>query len=48
LDLGINKKKNGEFYVEDKIITPIKDEGGHLTHFVSTGRVIAGPPHTQL
>lgn len=37
----INKKKNGELYVEDKVIAPIKDEGGHITHFVSTGRVIS-------
>ena len=36
----INQKKNGELYYEEKIITPIKDERGRITHFVSTGRDI--------
>lgn len=36
----INRKKNGEFYVEDKIITPIKDSRGVVTNYVSTGRTL--------
>lgn len=36
----INKKKNGERYAEEKIITPIFDQHGEITHFVSTGRDI--------
>lgn len=36
----INRKKDGELFYEDKVITPLKDEQGHITHFVSTGRNI--------
>jgi len=36
----INRKKNGEFYHAEKIITPIKDRDGNITHFVSTERDI--------
>jgi diguanylate cyclase (GGDEF)-like protein/PAS domain S-box-containing protein len=35
-----NKKKNGNYYYEEKIITPIKDNSGEITHFISTGRDI--------
>ena len=42
----INRKKNGELYIEDKVIAPIKDEGGRIAHFVSTGRIIADRPRT--
>lgn len=34
----VNKKRNGELYYEEKIISPVKDEHGQITHFVSTGR----------
>ena len=34
----INKKRNGELYYEEKIISPVKDDLGQITHFVSTGR----------
>ncbi len=30
-----NKKKNGENYISDQTITPIKDEFGHITNYVS-------------
>jgi diguanylate cyclase (GGDEF)-like protein/PAS domain S-box-containing protein len=36
----INRKKNGELFYEEKVITPLKDEQGRVTHFVSTGRNI--------
>jgi diguanylate cyclase (GGDEF)-like protein/PAS domain S-box-containing protein len=36
----INRKKNGELYYEEKIIAPIKDAAGVITHFVSSGRDI--------
>ncbi len=36
----VNRRKDGTLYHEDKIITPIKDESGHITHFVSTGKDI--------
>lgn len=36
----INRRKNGELFHEEKVITPLKDKLGHVTHFVSTGRDI--------
>jgi PAS domain S-box-containing protein len=36
----INKHKNGTFFYEQKTITPIKDEKGNITHFVSTAKNI--------
>lgn len=33
-----NKKKNGDIYVEEKTISPIKNAKGEITHFVSVGR----------
>jgi PAS domain S-box-containing protein len=35
-----NRKKNGELYDEEKTITPLRDEQGAITHFVSTGKDI--------
>jgi PAS domain S-box-containing protein len=43
----INRRKNGELYYEDKIITPLKDHQGHVTHFVSTGRDITEQRQAQ-
>lgn len=34
----INRRKTGELFHEEKTITPIKDEDGSITHFVSAGR----------
>jgi len=36
--LFANRKKSGEPYYEDKIIRPLRDAGGRVTHFVSFGR----------
>jgi len=36
--LFANRKKSGEPYYEDKIIRPLLDERGRVTHFVSFGR----------
>jgi len=36
----VNRKKNGELFYEEKIITPLLDEQGNITHYVSTGRDI--------
>ncbi|SFL73316.1 EAL domain-containing protein [Nitrosomonas communis] len=36
----VNRHKNGELFYEEQIITPLKDEQGNITHFVSTGRDI--------
>ncbi len=36
----INQDKNGDLFYEEKMITPLKDEQGKISHFVSTGRDI--------
>lgn len=36
----INKKKNGELFYEEKIITPIKNSAGQITHFLSNSQDI--------
>ena len=37
----INRRKDGSLYHEQKTITPIKDNDGNITHFVSTGKDIS-------
>ncbi len=37
-EIFIDKKKNGELYYEEKKITPVTNERGTITHYVSTGR----------
>jgi PAS domain S-box-containing protein len=32
----LNKKKTGELYYEEQVIAPLKDQGGGVTHFIST------------
>ena len=39
-DVFINRRKDGELYYEEKTITPVRDECGNITHFVSTGKDI--------
>ncbi len=39
-EVFINRAKHGVLYHEEKTITPIKDERGSITHFVSTGKDI--------
>ena len=36
--LFANRRKNGELYYEDKIIRPLFDEQGRVTHYLSFGR----------
>jgi len=36
----INRRKDGELFYEEKVIAPLKDEQGQVTHLVSTGRDI--------
>ncbi len=36
----VNRRKNGELFHEMKTITPIKDENGRTTHFLSIGKDI--------
>lgn len=37
----INRKKDGTVYHEQKTITPLKNEQGDITHFISTGHDIS-------
>jgi PAS domain S-box/diguanylate cyclase (GGDEF) domain len=39
-DVFINRRRDGELYYEEKTITPVRDEQGNITHFVSTGKDI--------
>ena len=34
----INRRKNGNLFIESKVITPIKNAEGEIVHFLSTGR----------
>jgi len=34
----INRRKDGTLFHEEKVIAPLKDRGGQVTHFVSNGR----------
>ena len=36
----VNRKKNGELFYEMKTITPLKDDAGKITHFLSLGKDI--------
>jgi two-component system, cell cycle sensor histidine kinase and response regulator CckA len=36
----VNRKKNGETFVLEKIITPLRNPVGQITHFICTGRDI--------
>lgn len=47
-DLFINRRKNGMLYYEEKTISPLLDEKGKITHFVSTGKDITESKITRL
>lgn len=34
----VNSKKNGEIYIEEKIISPLLNTNKEITHFISTGK----------
>lgn len=40
-DVFINRRKDGGLYYEEQTITPLRDNEGQITHFVSTGRDIS-------
>jgi two-component system, NarL family, sensor histidine kinase NreB len=42
-----NRMKNGQLFNEDQTITPVRDAGGTITHFVSTGRDITERRRTE-
>jgi diguanylate cyclase (GGDEF)-like protein/PAS domain S-box-containing protein len=39
-DVLVNRRRNGELYFEEKTITPLRDEAGEITHYISTGKDI--------
>lgn len=43
----INRRKDGSLYYEEKVITPIRNETGAITHFASTGRDITERRETE-
>src|SRR5579863_5104463 len=36
----MNRKKNAETLIIEKVLTPLRDESGQITHFIATGRDI--------
>jgi len=40
-EVFINRRRDGELYYEEKSITPLKDDSGRITHFVSVGRDVS-------
>ncbi|HUY03923.1 MAG TPA: EAL domain-containing protein [Rhodocyclaceae bacterium] len=43
----LNRKKNGELYWEDEVISPIADDRGSVTHFVAVKEDITGRKHAE-
>jgi signal transduction histidine kinase len=43
----VNRKKDGELYYEDETITPLRNGGGDITHFVAAGRDITQRKRTE-
>ncbi len=39
--LVVNRRKDGSLFYEDKTITPLKNEAGVVTHFISTGKDVS-------
>ncbi len=46
-DILINRRKDGSLYYEEKTITPLRNQRGQITHFVSTGKDITERMQTQ-
>ena len=43
----VNRRKDGSLYYEEKTITPLKNDKGEITHFVSTGKDVTERMETQ-
>ncbi|HSB79158.1 MAG TPA: PAS domain S-box protein, partial [Candidatus Methylomirabilis sp.] len=43
----VNRKKDGDLYYEDQTITPLRNERGHISRFVATGRDITQRKRTE-
>ncbi len=39
-DVMVNRRKDGTLYYEEKSITPLLDDSGRISHFISTGKDI--------
>lgn len=37
-DLLVGRRKDGALFYEEHTITPVKDERGHITHYIATGK----------
>ena len=46
-DTVINRRRDGSIYYEDKTISPLYDDQGTLTHFLSTGKDITEQLQTE-
>jgi diguanylate cyclase (GGDEF)-like protein/PAS domain S-box-containing protein len=46
-EVFVNCRKDGNLYYEEKTITPLHDEKGNTTHFISTGKDITEQIKTQ-
>jgi diguanylate cyclase (GGDEF)-like protein/PAS domain S-box-containing protein len=46
-DVFINRRKDGSLYYEEKSITPLKDDKGVMSHFISTGKDITEQMQTR-
>jgi len=46
-DTLINRRKDGTLFYEEKTITPLTENGGGISHFVSTGRDVTDRVHAE-
>jgi len=46
-EVFVNKRKDGSLFYEEKTITPLKNQVGEITHYVSTGHDITERMQTQ-
>jgi diguanylate cyclase (GGDEF)-like protein/PAS domain S-box-containing protein len=47
-EVFVNRRKNGTLYHEEKTITPLTDDNGRITQFVSTGKDISARMQAEL
>jgi diguanylate cyclase (GGDEF)-like protein/PAS domain S-box-containing protein len=46
-DVIVSRRKDGSLYYEEKSVTPVKDDFGNITNFISTGKDITKRMQTQ-
>ena len=46
-DTLVNRRKDGALFYEEKTITPLTENGGRITHYVSTGRDVTERVHDE-